>query len=104
MSMVSLPSLQEMIEGISRERNLPRSAVEQALREALIKGYERYRRTRRMDSAQFDEDYFENFAIELDPEEEGFRVLSSKLMPSSTRSSYIRCNAPIIIRLCCEVL
>ncbi|MFG6098113.1 transcription termination factor NusA [Leptothoe sp. ISB3NOV94-8A] len=78
MSMVSLPSLQEMIEGISRERNLPRSAVEQALREALLKGYERYRRTRRMDSAQFDEDYFDNFAVELDPEEEGFRVLSSK--------------------------
>ncbi|MEM7795836.1 MAG: transcription termination factor NusA [Cyanobacteria bacterium P01_C01_bin.118] len=80
MSMVSLPSLQEMIEGISRERNLPRSAVEQALREALLKGYERYRRTRRMDSAQFDEDYFENFSIELDPEEEGFRVLSSKMI------------------------
>ncbi|MEL6139867.1 MAG: transcription termination factor NusA [Cyanobacteria bacterium J06628_6] len=80
MSMVSLPSLQEMIEGISRERNLPRSAVEQALREALLKGYERYRRTRRMDSNQFDEDYFENFAVELDPEEEGFRVLSSKMI------------------------
>ena len=78
MSMVSLPSLQEMIEGISRERNLPRSAVEQALRDALLKGYERYRRTRRMDSAQFDEDYFDNFSVELDPEEEGFRVLSSK--------------------------
>lgn len=80
MSMVSLPSLQEMIEGISRERNLPRSAVEQALREALLKGYERYRRTRRMDSNQFDEDYFENFAVELDPEEEGFRVLASKMI------------------------
>ncbi|MEM1242277.1 MAG: transcription termination factor NusA [Cyanobacteria bacterium P01_H01_bin.26] len=80
MSMVSLPSLQEMIEGISRERNLPRSAVEQALREALLKGYERYRRTRRMDSNQFDEDYFENFSVELDPEEEGFRVLSSKMI------------------------
>mgnify|MGYP001800013830 CR=1 FL=1 len=80
MSMVSLPSLQEMIEGISRERNLPRSAVEQALSEALLKGYERYRRTRRMDSNQFDEDYFENFSVELDPEEEGFRVLSSKMI------------------------
>ncbi|MGD1854900.1 MAG: transcription termination factor NusA [Leptolyngbyaceae cyanobacterium] len=80
MSMVSLPSLQEMIEGISRERNLPRSAVEQALRDALLKGYERYRRTRRMDNNPFDEDYFENFAVELDPEEEGFRVLSSKMI------------------------
>ncbi|MEM6252588.1 MAG: transcription termination factor NusA [Cyanobacteria bacterium P01_D01_bin.156] len=80
MSMVSLPSLQEMIEGISRERNLPRSAVEQALREALLKGYERYRRTRRMDSHPFEEDYFDNFSIELDAEEEGFRVLSSKMI------------------------
>ncbi len=86
MSMVSLPSLQDMIEGISRERNLPRSAVEQALREALLKGYERYRRTRRMDSSQFDEEYFENFSVELDPEEEGFRVLSSKTIVESVEN------------------
>ena len=45
MSMVSLPNLQDMIDGISRERNLPKHAVQNALREALLKGYERYRRT-----------------------------------------------------------
>jgi len=45
MSMVSLPGLQDMINGISQERNLPKQAVEEALREALLKGYERYRRT-----------------------------------------------------------
>ena len=45
MSMVSLPSLQLMIDSISQERNLPKSAVQMALQEALLKGYERYRRT-----------------------------------------------------------
>ncbi|MEO0455661.1 MAG: transcription termination factor NusA [Cyanobacteria bacterium P01_A01_bin.114] len=78
MSMVNLPSLQAMIEGISRERNLPKQAVQQALGEALLKGYERYRRTQRMDSSQFDETYFENFYVELDTEDEGFRVLANK--------------------------
>jgi N utilization substance protein A len=76
--MVDLPGLREMIEGISRERNLPKVAVQAALREALLKGYERYRRTQRMDAGSFDEDYFANFEVELDVEEEGFRVLATK--------------------------
>ncbi|UBF25334.1 transcription termination factor NusA [Kovacikia minuta CCNUW1] len=78
MSMVTLPGLRDMIDNISRERNLPKLAVQAALREALLKGYERYRRTQRMDSATFDEDYFTNFEVELDVEEEGFRVLATK--------------------------
>ncbi|MFM7450512.1 MAG: transcription termination factor NusA [Leptolyngbyaceae cyanobacterium] len=78
MSMVPLPGLQEMIDSISRERNLPKTAVQTALREALMKGYERYRRTQRMDSPHFDEEYFSNFEVELDVEEEGFRVLATK--------------------------
>ncbi len=78
MSMVALPGLREMIEGISRERNLPKVAVQAALREALVKGYERYRRTQRLDGSNFDEDYFDNFEVELDIEEEGFRVLAAK--------------------------
>ncbi len=76
--MVSLPGLQDMIEGISRERNLPKHAVQSALREALLKGYERYRRTHRADSPNFDDEYFNNFEVELDVEEEGFRVLATK--------------------------
>ena len=44
MSMVTLSGLKELIESISQERNLPRVAVQAAIREALIKGYERYRR------------------------------------------------------------
>jgi N utilization substance protein A len=67
-----------MIDNISRERNLPKLAVQAALREALLKGYERYRRTQRMDNPTFDEDYFTNFEVELDAEEEGFRVLATK--------------------------
>ncbi len=86
MSMVRLPGLREMINTISRERNLPRHAVQAALQEALMKGYERYRRTLRMDSSQFDEDYFQNFDIELDTEDEGFRVLATKTIVSEVQN------------------
>lgn len=78
MSMVSLPGLKELIESISRERNLPRLAVQSAIREALLKGYERYRRAQNLERKQFDEEYFDNFEVELDIDEEGFRVLSTK--------------------------
>ncbi|MEO1590222.1 MAG: transcription termination factor NusA [Cyanobacteria bacterium J06632_22] len=78
MSVVQLPGLQDMIDNISRERNLPKQAVQNALSEALLKGYERYRRAVRMDGTHFDEEYFDNFYVELDPEEEGFRVLANK--------------------------
>ena len=83
MSMVTLPGLQEMIDGISRERNLPKHAVQAALREALLKGYERYRRTHRPDATNFDEEYFTNFEVELDVEDEGFRVLATKTIVES---------------------
>jgi len=78
MSMVSLPGLKDLIENISRERNLPRLAVQSALREALLKGYERYRRAQNLDKRHFEEDYFNNFEVELDIDEEGFRVLATK--------------------------
>ena len=78
MSMVKLPGLGSLIDSISQERNLPKQSVQAALREALLKGYERFRRTQRMDSTQFDEHYFDNFEVELDVEEEGFRVLATK--------------------------
>ncbi|MGL5081007.1 MAG: transcription termination factor NusA [Microcoleaceae cyanobacterium] len=78
MSMVSLPGLKDLIQGICQDRNLPKQAVEEALREALLKGYERYRRTVQMDT-QFSEDYFDNFDVELDVDDEGFRVLAKNL-------------------------
>jgi len=68
-----------MINSISQERNLPKQAVEEALREALLKGYERYRRTIEIQT-QFSDDYFDNFDVELDVDEEGFRVLAKNLM------------------------
>ncbi len=87
MSMVSLPGLQTMIDSISLERNLPKSAVQLALQEALLKGYERYRRTQRIDASQFDEEYFENFYVELDIEDEGFRVLAEKTIVETVENS-----------------
>lgn len=77
MTMVSLPGLKDLIDNISRERNLPRNAVQAALREALLKGYERYRRTQSINN-KFDEDYFNNLEVELNVEEEGFRILATK--------------------------
>ncbi len=86
MSMVALPGLQAMIDGISLERNLPKTAVEMALQEALLKGYERYRRTQRIDG-QFDEEYFDNFYVELDTDDEGFRVLANKTIVEAVENS-----------------
>ncbi|XVE11963.1 MAG: transcription termination factor NusA [Dolichospermum sp. DET68] len=76
--MVTLSGLKELIESISQDRNLPRLAVQAAIREALIKGYERYRRAQNLERRQFDEEYFNNFEVELDIDGEGFRVLSTK--------------------------
>ncbi|TRV47353.1 MAG: transcription termination factor NusA [Microcystis panniformis Mp_MB_F_20051200_S9] len=79
MATVNLPGLKIMLEEISQRHNLPKNAVQEALREALIKGYERYRRSQSLEkAAQFHEDYFNNFDVELDVEEEGFRILSTK--------------------------
>ncbi len=78
MAIVSLPKLREMIEEIRQRHNLPESAVQEAIREALLKGYERYRRAQSMDRNQFHDEYFKNFDVELDVEEEGFRILCTK--------------------------
>lgn len=78
MSLVTLPGLQAMIEQISQTHNLPKSSVQEALREALLKGYERYRRAQNLEGSQFNDEYFDNFEVELDTEEEGFRILSTK--------------------------
>lgn len=77
MAIVALKGLKDLIDNISRERNLPRHSVQEALKEALIKGYERYRRAQDI-NAHFEENYFDNFEVELDTEEEGFRILATK--------------------------
>jgi transcription termination/antitermination protein NusA len=78
MALVLLPGLNNLIEDISEEKKLPPTVVEAALREALLKGYERYRRTLYLGISEdpFEEDYFSNFDVQLDLEEEGYRVLA----------------------------
>lgn len=87
MSIVALPGLKKMIEEISQTHNLPKSAVQQALREALLKGYERYRRAQRLDRHHFEDEYFDNFEVDLDIDEEGFRVLSTKTIVEEVSNS-----------------
>ena len=87
MTMVSLPNLQTMIEAISEQKKLPTSVVEAALKEALLKGYERYRRTQHMGNTHFEEEYFENFEVELDVDGEGFRVLATKSIVEEVTST-----------------
>ncbi|MBF2099089.1 MAG: transcription termination factor NusA [Gloeomargaritaceae cyanobacterium C42_A2020_066] len=87
MSLVNLPNLREMLDLISRDRNLPKAAVQSALQEALLKGYERYRRTRDLNNPSFnEEDYFSNFEVELSPDEGGFRVLATKMIVEQVTS------------------
>ncbi|MFL9454262.1 MULTISPECIES: transcription termination factor NusA [Nostocales] len=85
--MVTLPGLKDLIENISRERNLPRIAVQSAIREALLKGYERYRRAQNLERKQFDDDYFDNFDVQLDVEDEGFRVVATKTIVEAVSNS-----------------
>jgi transcription termination/antitermination protein NusA len=77
-SNASLPQLRNMIEEISKDRNLPSSAVQTALREALLKGYERYRRSQHLDRMDFEEDHFNNFDVFLNLDEEAFQVVATK--------------------------
>ena len=84
MTIVSLPGLKVTIEEISQRYNLPGSSVEEALREALIKGYEKFRRSKDR-SEEFDEEYFENFNVQLDTEEEGFQILTTKVIVDTSK-------------------
>jgi len=88
MALVLLPGLNNLIEDISEEKKLPPQVVEAALREALLKGYERYRRTLYLGISEdpFEEDYFSNFDVALDLDEEGYRVLASKIIVEDVES------------------
>jgi N utilization substance protein A len=87
MSLVKLTGLKNMIDEISQRNNLPKSAVIESLREALLKGYERYRRAQSMERQAFSDDYFDNFEVELDTDEEGFRILSTKTIVEEVTNS-----------------
>ena len=78
MTLVNLPGLTNMIEQISQQYNLDAEDVEEALKEALLKGYERFRRTRETNRYKYNEEHFEDFNVHLDTEEEGFQVITTK--------------------------
>jgi transcription termination/antitermination protein NusA len=84
---VKLPGLKDMIEQISQIHHLPHSAVQDALKEALVKGYERYRRAQSLDRNQFSEEYFDEFNVQLDIEEEGFLILTTKTIVDEVSNS-----------------
>jgi len=88
MALVLLPGLSNLIEDISEQKKLAPQVVEAALREALLKGYERYRRTLYLGISEdpFDEEYFSNFDVALDLDEEGYRVLASKIIVDEVES------------------
>jgi len=88
MALVILPGLNNLIEDISEEKKLPPNIVEAALREALLKGYEKYRRTFYIgvNEDPFDDEYFSNFDVGLDLDEEGYRILSSKIIVEEVES------------------
>lgn len=78
MTIVNLPGLSNMIEQISDQYNLDAEDVEEALKEALLKGYERFRRIRETNRYKYNEEHFEDFKVHLDIEEEGFQVITTK--------------------------
>ncbi len=78
MPAVDLKGLKGLIDNISKERSLPKHSVQIALREALLKGYERYRKAIEMGQLHFDDEYFNNFEVDLNVEQECFRILSTK--------------------------
>ena len=88
MALVILPGLNNLIEDISEEKKLPPHVVELALREALLKGYEKYRRTFYIGVKDdpFDEEYFSNFDVGFDLDEEGYRILASKIIVEEVES------------------
>ena len=88
MALVILPGLNNLIDDISEEKKLPPQVVEAALREALLKGYEKYRRTFYIGIKDdpFEEEYFSNFDVGLDLDEEGYRILASKIIVEEVES------------------
>ncbi len=89
MTLVSLPGLGDMIEQISQQYNLPASSVQEALKEALVKGYEKFRRTKESTNRQFAEEHFENFKVQLDTSAEGFLILTTKTVVDKNKQDIV---------------
>ena len=89
MTIVSLPGLNDTIEQIAEQYNLANEDVEEALKEALLKGYERFRRTRESNRYAYNDKHFEDFMIHLDREEEGFQVITTKVIVDMSREELL---------------
>ena len=96
MALVLLPGLTTLIDDISEEKKLPPQVVEAALREALLKGYERYRRTLYLGISEdpFDEDYFSNFDVGLDLDEEDIESWPARSSLKKSKAKTIRLPLP----------
>jgi len=93
MSMVSLPGLKTKSKSAVSATYLVIRSI--SAQEALLKGYERYRRAQSLDKRHFDEEYFDNFEVELDVEEGLSRPFhktiverSQQLRPSNFTASF----------------
>ncbi len=89
MTLVSLPGLGDMIEQISEQYNLPSNLVQEALKDALLKGYERFRRTKEGSNRQFADEHFDNFKVQLDTNAEGFLILTTKTIVDKNKQDII---------------
>ncbi len=98
MTLISLPGLRDTLEQISQQYNLPASAVEDALKEALVKGYERFRRTKESNRCQFSEEHFENFNVHLDTEEEGFQIITTKTIVDQKKDDIVDSDREISLQ------
>jgi transcription termination/antitermination protein NusA len=104
MTLVNLPGLGSMIEQISQQYNLSTDDVEEALKEALLKGYERFRRLKETNRYQYNEEHFEHFTIHLDKEEEGFQVITTKTIVDMPKSEVLDPDREISIEEIQELL
>lgn len=104
MTLVNLPGLGSMIEQISQQYNLSTDDVEEALKEALLKGYERFRRLKETNRYQYNEEHFEYFTIHLDKEEEGFQVITTKTIVDMPKSEVLDPDREISIEEIHELL
>ncbi len=98
MTLVSLPGLGNMIEQISQQYNLPSSSVQEALKEALLKGYERFRRTKEGSHHQFAEEHFDNFKVQLDTGAEGFLILTTKTVVDKDKQDIVESDLEIALQ------
>nr|WDA98959.1 transcription termination factor NusA [Sciadococcus taiwanensis] len=76
--MAQLPGLKSLLANISKERNIPIDYVKNALKCSLYKSYEKYQA--HYLAKKINKEYTQNFFIELDLENESFRIITKKVI------------------------